>query len=359
MSENILLGYVIGNKENTDGGWKAKILGLRVLVLSEFKEVTCDIKELSPKQLEFFGAESGNITDINLIYNELNHDSFFFEVNYSNRYHTLGEITYDSNYNNNIIYDKDYRPLHYLKCNQMKFGYALVLKDVDKYSLCVSIAVHNANYEFILEANCIPKISGYELGIRGISNINYYCISNREVDRETWNLAKKDIDTDDYIEAEINSDIISEYLTDIGDYTIFNNVYLLNHKKVNGDNLVITSNCKSFYCSRYGLSKFKSVVVPPNLEKFWYYISINLYYDEYVADDTREHKDTKFYFSKTAPASQLYMILCDLITDYYRKCAKSMCEYEKYDNKLENVKTVEDVLEVLYDATDYINIELY
>ena len=40
MSETILLGYVIDNKENTDNGWKARILALRFLILPDFKEVT-------------------------------------------------------------------------------------------------------------------------------------------------------------------------------------------------------------------------------------------------------------------------------------------------------------------------------
>lgn len=370
MSENILLGYVIGNKENIDGGWKAKILGIRALVLPEFKEVTCDIKELSPKQLEFFGADSGNIeniTDINFIYRRLSSedcDSFFFEVNYSNRYCSLKCLIYEfCNYN--IIYDKDCKPLHYiLVINYRKSEGALELQHVEGHNLSIVITISNANYEFDLIAYYIPKIGGYTLGIKGANSfklLNYYCIGNKEVDYITWGIAKKDVrlSVSDYIEIWIDNGIASQYLTDIGEYTIFNNVYLLNYKKVNCDTLIIPKDCKNFYCERYGLSKFKSIVIPPNLDRFWYWLTINIYNDEHMGDDTRNHKDTKFYFSKTAPASQLYMILCDLIADYYHKCAKRMCEYEKCDNKLENVKTVEDVLEVLYDATDYINIELY
>lgn len=89
MSENILLGYVIGDKKNTDTGWKASILALRILILPDFKEITYDIKDLSPKQLEFFGAKSKNVTGINLIYNKLSseeRDCFLCEVNYSDRY---------------------------------------------------------------------------------------------------------------------------------------------------------------------------------------------------------------------------------------------------------------------------------
>ena len=117
MSENVFLGYVIDSKKNTDGGWKAKILGIRFLVLPEFKEVTCDIKELSPKQLEIFGAESRNITDINFIYRKLSSEefpSFFFEVDYSDRCCSLKCITFESDCNYNILYNKDYKPLYYI-----------------------------------------------------------------------------------------------------------------------------------------------------------------------------------------------------------------------------------------------------
>ena len=362
MSETILLGYVIDNKENTDNGWKSRILALKFLILPDFKEITYDIKDLSPKQLEFFGAESGNIeniTEINLIYTKLRseeRDGFFFEVNYSNRSCTLNCMPLEfCNYN--IIYDKDCSPLHYLKSKQKGASFELSLKDVSNDSLCVVITMHNANYEFSIVANYIPKIKGYKLNVRGISNINYYCINNREVDQKTWDLAKRCINTDDYIEINIKSDTISEYLTDIGDYTIFNNIYLLNPSK-SGDTLVIPNDCKNLYCSRYRLSKFKSVVIPPSLEKFWYYYKINFYNEEDVRADTRDHKDTKFYFSKNAPASQLYIILRDCIQNYYSNCAYYKCNYEKYENKIENAKTVADLLNVI-DVTGHINIELY
>lgn len=86
--------------------------------------------------------------------------------------------------------------------------------------------------------------------------------------------------------------------------------------------------------------------------------SYNPRYEEDVADDTREHKDTKFYFSKTAPASQLYVILRDCIVDYYSNCGYCKCAYEKYENKIETAKTVAELLDVI-DGTDYIKIELY
>ena len=362
MSENLLLGYIIDNKQITDTGWKASIIGLRALILPDFEEVTCYIKDLSPKQLEFFGAESGNIeniTEINLIYTKLSseeRDGFFFEVNYSNRSCTLNCMPLEfCNYN--IIYDRDYKPLHYLKSKQIGASYELALKDVSNDSLYIVITMHNANYEFSIVANYIPKINGYKLNVRGIGNINYYCIDNREVDQKTWDLVKRDVNTDDYIEININSDIVSEYLTDIGDYTIFNNIYLLNPSK-SGDTLVIPNDCKNLYCSRYRLSKFKSLVIPPSLEKFWYYYTINFYNEEDVRGDTRDHKDTKFYFSKNAPASQLYVILRDCIQNYYSNCAYYKCNYEKYENKIENAKTVADLLNVI-NVTEHINIELY
>lgn len=364
MSENLLLGYVIDNKQITDTGWKASIIGLRDLILPDFEEVTCNIKDLSPKQLEFFGAKSGNIeniTEINLIYTKLSseeRDGFFFEVNYSNRSCTLNCMPLEfCNYN--IIYDKDCSPLHYLKSKQKGASFELSLKDVSNDGLCVVITMHNANYEFSIVANYIPKIKGYKLNVRGIGNINYYCINNREVDQKTWDLAKRCINTNDCIEIAIASDIIKEYLTDIGEYTIFNNVYFLNRiESDDNDTLIIPKDCKNLYCSRYKLSKFKSIVVPPSLEKFWYYLSINLHNEEDVADDTRAHKDTKFYFSKTAPASQLYVILRDCIQNYYSNCAYARCNYEKYENKIENAKTVADLLNVI-DVTEHINIELY
>lgn len=362
MSENILLGYVIGDKKNTDTGWKASILALRILILPDFKEVTYDIKDLSPKQLEFFGAKSGNIeniTEINLIYTKLSseeRDGFFFEVNYSNRSCTLNCMPLEfCNYN--IIYDKDCSPLHYLKSKQKGASFELSLKDVSNDSLCLVITMHNVNYEFSIVGNYIPKINGYKLNVRGIGNINYYCIDSRKVDQKTWDLAKRGINSDDYIEINIKSDIISEYLTDIGDYTIFNNIYLLNPSK-SGDTLVIPKDCKNLYCSRYRLSKFKSIVIPPSLEKFWYYYTINFYNEEDVRGDTRDHKNTKFYFSKNAPASQLYVILRDCIQNYYSNCAYYKCSYEKYENKIENAKTVADLLNVI-DVTEHINIELY
>lgn len=362
MSETILLGYVIDNKENTDNGWKSRILALKFLILPDFKEITYDIKDLSHKQLGFFGAESGNIeniTEINLIYTKLSseeRDGFFFEVNYSNRSCTLNCMPLEfCNYN--IIYDKDCSPLHYLKAQQRNAGYHLRLMNIDSNSLYVVITMHNANYEFSIVANYIPKIKGYKLNVRGIGNINYYCIDNREVDQKTWDLAKRGINTDDYIEINIKSDIVSEYLTDIGDYTIFNNIYFLNPSK-SGDTLVIPNDCKNLYCSRYRLSKFKSVVIPPSLEKFWYYYTINFYNEEDVRGDIRDHKDTKFYFSKNAPASQLYVILRDCIQNYYSNCAYYKCNYEKYENKIETAKTVADLLNVI-DVTEHINIELY
>lgn len=362
MSENLLLGYVIDNKQITDTGWKASIIGLMALILPDFEEVTCYIKDLSPKQLEFFGAESGNIeniTEINLIYTKLSseeRDGFFFEVNYSNRSCTLNCMPLEfCNYN--IIYDKDCSPLHYLKSKQKGASFELSLKDVSNDSLRVVITMHNANYEFSIAANYIPKIKGYKLNVRGIGNINYYCIDNREVDQKTWDLARRGTNTDDYIEINIKSDIVSEYLTDTGEYTIFNNTYFLNPSKP-GDTLVIPNDCKNLYCSRYRLSKFKSVVIPPSLEKFWYYYMINFYNEEDVRGDTRDHKDTKFYFSKTAPASQLYEILRDCIVDYYSNCGYCKCAYEKYENKIETAKTVEELLDII-NGTDYIKIELY
>lgn len=359
MSENILLGYVIGDKRNTDTGWKASILALRFLILPDFKEVTYDIKDLSHKQLEFFGAKSKNVTGINLIYNKLRseeRDCFLSEVNYSDRYCSLKEITSDLFYNNNIIYDKDCRPIHYLR--KRKNECVLELRDVKHSELSIIISISSFNCEFGLIAYYIPKINGYKLNIRGIGNINYYCINDREVDQKTWDLAKREASIKDYVEIAIESDIIREYLTDIGEYTIFNNVYFLNHKKLDCDTLIIPKDCKNLYCSRYKLSKFKSIVVPPSLEKFWYYLSINLHNEEDVADDTRKHKDTKFYFSKTAPASQLYVILRDCIVDYYSNCGYSKCAYEEYENKIETAKTVAELLDVI-DGTDYIKIELY
>lgn len=374
MSENILLGYVIGNKENIDGGWKAKILGIRALVLPEFKEVTCDIKELSPKQLEFFGADSGNIeniTDINFIYRRLSSEefpSFFFEVNYSDRCCSLKCITFESDCNYNILYNKDYKPLYYIlkgrfRNSQMRMEDALKLIDVEYSTISMIIHLYNSNYAFNMEAEYIPKICGYKLGIESTNFRQfsyYYCIDGREVDYDAWDLAKRDIRIDDYIRIKIDSDIASEYLMDIGEFTIFNNTYMLNSARVNHGNLIVPKECKNLYCKYLDLSRFNSIVIPPNLEKFWYYYPIRLYDNEEDARDyTVEHKDTKFYFSRNAPASQLYAILSDLITDYYKRYAYNKCTYNKCDNKLENVKTVEDVLEVLYDATDYINIELY
>lgn len=358
MSENVLLGYVIGNKENTDTGWKASILALRFLILPDFKEVTYGIKDLSLKQLEFFGAKSVNVTEINLIYNKLNskgRDCILIEVNYSDKHCTLTEITCDFNYNNNIIYDKECRPLHYFR---KRNDSNLELRDAKHSELSVVISISNPNYEFGILAYYIPKINGYRLNISSIGNINYYCINDKEVSQETWDLAKKEANNVNHVKIAIESDIISEYLTDIGEYTIFNNVYFLNHKKLDCDTLIIPKDCKNLYCSRYKLSKIKSIVIPPSLEKFWYYMSINVDNEEDVADDTREHKNTKFYFSKDAPASQLYVILRDCIAGYYSRCAYYKCAYEKYENQIETAKTVADLLDII-DVTEYINIELY
>lgn len=118
MSENILLGYVIDNKQNTDTGWKASIIALRFLILPDFKEITCDIKDLPPKELEFFGAEFINVTEINLIYTKLSseeRDCILSEVNYSDRCCTLREITPDLINDTSIIYDKECRHLHYFQ----------------------------------------------------------------------------------------------------------------------------------------------------------------------------------------------------------------------------------------------------
>lgn len=359
MDETLLLGYVIDNKENTDNGWKANIIALRFLILPDFKEITYDIKDSYPEELEFVGAESVNITKINLIYTKLSceeRDCFLSEVNYSDRCCTLREITYNLRYNNKIIYDKDCRSIHYFR--KRKNVNNLELIDVKHSELSIIISISSFNCEFGLIAYYIPKINGYRLNIRGIGNINYYCINDREVDQKTWDLAKREASIKDYVEIAIESDIIREYLTDIGEYTIFNNVYVLNRSKSEGDTLIIPKDCKNLYCSRYKLSKFKSIVVPPSLEKFWYYLSINLHNEEDVADDTREHKDTKFYFSKAAPASQLYVILRDCIVDYYSNCGYSKCAYEEYENKIETAKTVAELLDVI-DGTDYIKIELY
>lgn len=360
MSETILLGYVIDNKENTDNGWKARILALRFLILPDFKEVTYDIKDLSPRELEFFGAESINVTEINLIYTKLSseeRDWILSEVNYSDRYCTLREITPDLINDTSIIYDKECRHLHYFQNIANKNG--LRLRDTEHSELQVILSISNANYEFGVLAYYISKINGYKLSLKGISNIKYCCINNREVDQETWDLAKKEANIKDYVKIDIESDVISEYLTDIGEYTIFNNVYFLNRiESDDKDTLIIPKDCKYLYCARYKLSKFKSIVVPPSLEKFWYYLPINLHNEEDVADDTRAHKNTKFYFSKTAPASQLHVILRDCIVDYYSNCGYYKCAYEKYENKIETAKTVEELLDVI-DGTDYIKIELY
>lgn len=359
MNETLLLGYVIDDKENTDTGWKATIIGLRFLILPDFKEVTYDIKDLSPRQLEFFGAESINVTEINLIYTKLSceeRDCFLSEVNYSDRCCTLREITYNLRYDNKIIYDKDYRPIHYFR--KSKNDNNLELKDAKHSELYIIISISNTNYEFGVVAYYIPKINGYKICIRGIGNINYYCINDREVNQKTWDLAKKEANITSHVDISIESDIIGEYLTNAGEYTIFNNVYFLNPSESEGDTLIIPKDCKNLYCSMYKLSKFKSIVVPPSLEKFWYYLSINVNNEEDVADDTRAHKDTKFYFSKTAPASQLYVILRDCIVDYYSNCSYCKCAYEKYENKIETAKTVEELLDII-NGTDYIKIELY
>lgn len=359
MNENLLLGYVIDNKESTDNSWKANIIALRFLILPDFKEVTYDIKDLSPRELEFFGAESINVTEINLIYTKLSseeRDCILSEVNYSDRCCTLREITYNLHYNSKIIYDKDCRPLYYFR--KRKNDNSLELMDKKHSELCIVISISNENYEFGVVAYYITKINGYKLNISGIVNINYYCINDREVNQKTWDLAKKEANITNHVDISIESDIIGEYLTNAGEYTIFNNVHFLNLSKSEGDTLIIPKDCKNLYCSRYKLSKFKSIVVPPSLEKFWYYLSINVNNEEDVADDTRAHKNTKFYFSKTAPASQLYVILRDCIVDYYSNCGYCKCAYEKYENKIETAKTVEELLDII-NGTDYIKVELY
>lgn len=192
MNETLFLGYVIDNKESTDNGWKARILALKFLVLPDFKEVTYDIKDLSPRELEFFGAESINVTEINLIYTKLSseeRDCILSEVNYSDRCCTLREITYNLHYNSKIIYDKDCRPLYYFR--KRKNDNSLELMDKKHSELYIVISISNENYEFGVVAYYIPKINGYRLNIRGIGNINYYCINDREVDQKTWDLAKK------------------------------------------------------------------------------------------------------------------------------------------------------------------------
>ena len=226
MNETLLLGYVIDNKENTDNGWKARILALRFLILPDFKEVTYDIKDLSPRELEFFGAESINVTEINLIYTKLSseeHDCILSEVNYSDRCCTLREITYNLHYNSKIIYDKDCRPLYYFR--KRKNDNSLELMDKKHSELCIVISISNENYEFGVVAYYIPKINGYKLNISGIGNINYYCINDREVNQKTWDLAKKEANITNHVDISIESDIIGEYLTNAGEYTIFNNVH--------------------------------------------------------------------------------------------------------------------------------------
>ena len=234
MSENLLLGYVTDNKQITYTGWKDSIIGLRALILPDFKEVTYDIKDLFPRELEFFGAESVNVTEINLIYTKLSseeRDCILSEVNYSDRCCTLREITYNSK----IIYDKDCRPIHYFRKRRngkRKNDNSLELMDAKHSELSVIISISSFNSEFGLMDYYIPKINGYRLNIRGIGNINYYCINDREVDQKTWDLAKKGVNTNDCIEIAIAIDIIKEYLTDIGEYTIFNKCLFLKSYRV-------------------------------------------------------------------------------------------------------------------------------
>ena len=332
----LIVGYLSSSKNGN------KINGFKILDLKN--RFTFDIDLYEASQLDIRGVPDGFLEFISeKDYLKLsNLDNLYL----GNKSYYLGTLPI---YVPSINLDSRYH-----KGARVSFN---ISKATETNGLYVVITMHNANYEFSIVANYIPKIKGYKLNVRGIGNINYYCIDNREVDQKTWDLAKRGINTDDYIEINIKSDIVSEYLTDIGDYTIFNNIYFLNPSK-SGDTLVIPNDCKNLYCSRYRLSKFKSVVIPPSLEKFWYYYTINFYNEEDVRGDIRDHKDTKFYFSKNAPASQLYVILRDCIQNYYSNCAYYKCNYEKYENKIETAKTVADLLNVI-DVTEHINIELY